>query len=267
MQARCCLTNTNYALQIRKRRLEKLGGSVASKKEKPEGAEDSSTASSPAVKSVTETPVTKTPTSTTSTPSSSSTPNPFASLNQRSVTSSSPSNTSVRPQSPNSSLKRPRTESQYQTPLRVPPQPQKASAPATPQSLPEWEDHTLQGIFRVTIVEGRRTDASGHKLVDLPGQRQELQDEGLPLLLSKDRLDGIILEAASLISHNKSILDYLLPCWKRIHKAQKSSKGHAGEKDTILKEAQRLCMSYMIFAVEVPDLFGYVRCAIVPTSH
>lgn len=73
----------------------------------------------------------------------------------------------------------------------------------------------------------------------------------------------MILEAASTIPNDKAVLDYLLPCWKRVVKAQKGLRGYASEKDAILKEAKRLCMSYCIFAVEMPDLFGYVIFASV----
>jgi ubiquitin conjugation factor E4 B len=127
------------------------------------------------------------------------------------------------------------------------------------QSITEWEDETISHIFRVSLAEGVITDAAGRKLLPMRGHRQELLDDGLPLLLSKDRLDAIILEAASMAPAHRSILDYLLPCWKRIVKAQKGLRGYTNEKDVILKEARRLCMSYMIFAMEVPDLFGYVR--------
>jgi ubiquitin conjugation factor E4 B len=77
-------------------------------------------------------------------------------------------------------------------------------------------------------------------------------------MLTKERLDSAILEAASSIPHNRSVLDYLLPCWKRVTKALKGLRGYANAKDAILKEAKRLCMSNCIFAAEVPELFGLV---------
>lgn len=78
----------------------------------------------------------------------------------------------------------------------------------------------------------------------------------MPIMLTKERLDSAIVEAASTIPHNKSILDYLLPCWKRVTKALKGLKGYANFRDEILKEAKRMCMSNCIFASEVPELFG-----------
>jgi ubiquitin conjugation factor E4 B len=101
-------------------------------------------------------------------------------------------------------------------------------------------------------------DSSGHKLIYLENLRRELEEENAPIRLSTDRLDSALLEACSSIPHNRSILDYLLPCWKRILKAQKGLRGHANSRDTILKEAKRLCMSNSIFAVEVPELFRSV---------
>lgn len=77
-------------------------------------------------------------------------------------------------------------------------------------------------------------------------------------MLTKDRLDTAILEAASTVPHNKSVLEYLLPCWKRVMKALKGLRGYASAKDEILKEAKRLCMSNCIFASEVPEIFGLV---------
>ncbi len=79
--------------------------------------------------------------------------------------------------------------------------------------------------------------------------------------LSVSTLDSAILEAASQIPHNKPVLDYLLPCWKRTTRALKAARSHANVRDAsgrdaILKEARRLCMSNCIFAVTVPELFG-----------
>jgi ubiquitin conjugation factor E4 B len=86
-------------------------------------------------------------------------------------------------------------------------------------------------------------------------------------MLTKDRLDSAILEAASSIPQNKSVLDYLLPCWKRIGKALKGLRGYANAKDVILKEAKRLCMSNCIFAAEVPELFGLVVSGCLSFMH
>jgi ubiquitin conjugation factor E4 B len=114
----------------------------------------------------------------------------------------------------------------------------------------------LSQIFRITLDPNEKVDSSNHKLIYLPNLRQELEDEHEPVRLSKERLDSALVEAASSIPKNKSVLDYLLPCWKRIIKATKALRGYANEKDIVLKEARRLCMSNCIFAIEVPELFN-----------
>jgi ubiquitin conjugation factor E4 B len=119
-----------------------------------------------------------------------------------------------------------------------------------------FEDRVIGHIFRITLSDDQKADSAGHRLIYLPGHRQELEDEGADILFTKDRLDSIILEAASTVPQNKAVLDYLLPCWKRALKALKGLRAPSSEKEAILREAKRLCMSYCIFAVEVPDLFG-----------
>lgn len=103
-----------------------------------------------------------------------------------------------------------------------------------------------------------KVDGQGHRLIHLPNLRGELEEEGAPIRFSSDRLDSAILEAASSIPGKRSILDYLLPCWKRITKETKKLRGYVNGKDVVLKEAKRLCMSNCIFAVEMPELFSSV---------
>ena len=102
----------------------------------------------------------------------------------------------------------------------------------------------------------KKVDASNHRLIYLPNLRQELEDENARIRLSQDNLSDAITEAATTIPHNKPVLDYLLPCWKRVIKAIKGVRGYASAKNGILKEAKRLCMSNCIFAVTLPELFG-----------
>jgi ubiquitin conjugation factor E4 B len=170
------------------------------------------------------------------------------------VTSTPP----VRSTSEAGSLKRPRAEPDVQTTTRAPAP--KAPKQSVDEDIDTYENRILGQIFRITLDPDQRVDASHHKLIYLPNLRQELEDENAPIRLSKDRLDSAILEACSSIPHNKPVLDYLLPCWKRIMKALKGLRGHADGKDAVLKEAKRLCMSNCIFAVEVPELFGSVVC-------
>lgn len=180
----------------------------------------------------------------------SSTPdNPSAKLGAR---PSSGSNTpTVSSQNVTGTLKRPRAESDGQNIPKATPR-----APPSNESPEEYENRTLGTIFRITLDPDQKFDASNHKLIYLPNLRQELEEEAAPVMLTKERLDSAIVEAASTIPHNKSVLDYLLPCWKRVTKTLKGLKGYANFRDEILKEAKRMCMSNCIFASEVPELFG-----------
>lgn len=114
----------------------------------------------------------------------------------------------------------------------------------------------LSHIFRVTANPDRTTDTHGHKLSFLPGLSQDLQDSGAPLKLSIDVLDGAIVEAATATPQSTPVLDYLLPCWKRVTRTIKLIRNPAPEKLEVLKEARRICFSNCIFAVTMPELFS-----------
>jgi ubiquitin conjugation factor E4 B len=189
-------------------------------------------------------------------PSPASSENPFTKLGAHSANGAS--TPSVRTSSDAGSLKRLRTESDEQKPTDSP-------APKTHKTpldvdINTYESKILGHIFRITLEPHHRVDASGHKLIHLPNLKHELEEENAPIRLSTDRLDSALLEACSSIPHNRSVLDYLLPCWKRVVKAQKGLKGYTNGRDNVLKEAKRLCMSNCAFAVEVPELFRYVVC-------
>lgn len=124
------------------------------------------------------------------------------------------------------------------------------------ESAEDFENRALSSIFRVTLDGDNKVDSSGHKLTFLPDVRQELEDSGEQVRLSVAGLDSILMEACSRVPHNKPILDYLLPCWKRILKSNRTLRGQASQKDVILKEARRLCVSSCIFALTVPELYG-----------
>ena len=184
------------------------------------------------------------------------TSNPFTKMGAqaRAASLTSAPSTVRTPDTAASTSKRKRAELDSQTSPRPP---RTSTTPAADEPIEQWENRTLSTIFRFTLDPQQKTDGS-HKLILLSNLRQELIDEEAPILLTKDRLDSALLEAGSTIQHNKSILDYLLPCWKRVVKASKGLRGYAGAKDAILKEAKRLCMSYCIFAVEMPELYGSV---------
>jgi len=191
-----------------------------------------------------------------SSPLATATPeNPFNKVTVR------PSNGSPAPtvrSSSESKLKRPRAESNEQNTSRTAPPTRKLATPSNDEDGDEYANRILGQIFRITLDPDHRIDTSNHKLIFLPNLRQELEEEGAPIRLSKDRLDSAILEAATTIPHNRSILDYLLPAWKRITKSLKGLRGYVNGKDVVLKEAKRLCMSHCIFAVEMPELYGSV---------
>lgn len=129
-----------------------------------------------------------------------------------------------------------------------------------PESFEDWSDKTISQIFRVTTDEKKLTDLHGRKLTFLPDLTAELHEQNPsgPLRLSSDVIEQAILEAASAVPHDKPLMDYMLPCWKRVIQAKKSLRAPTPEKEQLLLEAKRMCMSYCLFAVSLPDLFGYV---------
>jgi ubiquitin conjugation factor E4 B len=178
--------------------------------------------------------------------------NPFLKLEIQESQTPKPISITINPAE--NSSKRPRPEDTVTgPPLRKP--------AVTPQeeSIEAFENRVLTNIFRLTLDEGQKTDSNGHRLVFLPNLKEELSQAGEPLKLSAGVLDSAILEAASKIPQNKPILDYLLPCWKRIFRTMRKERGLSAKKDTVLKEAKRLCMSNCIFAVTVPELYGSVE--------
>lgn len=52
-------------------------------------------------------------------------------------------------------------------------------------------------------------------------------------------------------------MDYILASWKRVVQAKKSLRAPTPEKEAVIQEVKRLCMSYAIFAITLPDLFRY----------
>lgn len=142
------------------------------------------------------------------------------------------------------------------------PRPSAARPSGTPPTKPEesieaFEDRTLSAVFKLTLKEDRQRDIHGQRFIYLPGLRSELQDEGKELLVQTAVLDQALLEAAS--TEKQRPLDYLMPCWKRVSRLHKSFR-KAREDDPkfqVLCEARRLCMSYCIFAITMPEMFGY----------
>ena len=138
------------------------------------------------------------------------------------------------------------------------------------ESIEAFENRALSNIFRISLDPKACTDSPGHhKLIYLCNLRQELEEENEPVRISTATLDTALMEACTKAPHNKLLLDYLLPCWKRTIKMEKSIRGKGAEKEAILKEARRLCMSNCIFAISVPELYGREDDAVKDTlaSH
>ncbi|KAF1814506.1 hypothetical protein P152DRAFT_432509 [Eremomyces bilateralis CBS 781.70] len=150
-----------------------------------------------------------------------------------------------------------------QTPNSTTPQhtPQGNKQPASRQgereNLETWEDRTLSSIFRLTVKGQNTADGLGQRLHFVEGVKADLEEQGEPLRVSVGVLDGAIVEAASNLSKEEPF-NYLLGCWKRVSRQWRSmsSLGPNDPKFAVIKEARRLCMSYCIFAITMPEMFG-----------
>lgn len=132
---------------------------------------------------------------------------------------------------------------------------------AKTESIESFEDRTLSAFFKVTLREDRQKDIHGQRLIYLPSLRSELEDQGRELRIETASLDQALLEAAS--NAQQKPLDYLLPCWKRICRVYRSRRGREDDpKFAIISEARRLCMSYCLFAVTMPEMFGCVNSCV-----
>ncbi|KAL2160170.1 hypothetical protein VTH06DRAFT_1826 [Thermothelomyces fergusii] len=256
--------------QIRRRRLEKLGGPSGSS---TSAAGSANTETQPAARQSTARPAddgksaskeaerpaageNSRPKINVSPAPAAGTPHSTGGLSVSSSSSSSSNSSSNTPGSAtNAASRAKRHASDVDEPLASAP-PKKQTAPAAPESIEDYSDRVLSNIFRCTADPNRSTDSQGHKLTFLPNLSGELAEEGAPLRLTIGRLEEAIMEAATAVPHDRPLLDYLLPCWKRVVRALKVLRGPAPEKEAILKEARRLCFSNCIFALTVPELFS-----------
>ncbi|KAH8158731.1 hypothetical protein CIB48_g9518 [Xylaria polymorpha] len=126
----------------------------------------------------------------------------------------------------------------------------------TEENLDDWSDRVLSDVFLVTLDENRTADARGMRLTYLPELRAELEQSGEPVKLLTPSIDTALLEATKHVPENVALLDYLLPCWKRVMRASRPSRRPSPEKEAVLDEAKRLCMSNCIFALTMPEYFG-----------
>ena len=125
------------------------------------------------------------------------------------------------------------------------------------ESIEQYEDRTLKNLFRLSLDPDVLQDGHGHKLHYVEGLRQELEENG-NMRISVDVLEQAIMEAGSQSSSRTTPIDYLFGCWKRTCRLGRSFKDRGPENPRwiIVKEARRLCMSWCIFAITTPEIFG-----------
>ena len=133
----------------------------------------------------------------------------------------------------------------------------RARAEKAPESLETWQDRNLRQIFRVTLKPEEVKDAHGHQLIFLESTREDMEESGAAVQLNTEVLEGAITEAASKAPEAKPF-EYLLACFKRVSRGIRNTKysGQEDPKHGVLQETRRLCMSYCVFAVTMPEMFG-----------
>ncbi|KAM3449632.1 hypothetical protein MY3296_006716 [Beauveria thailandica] len=250
--------------QIRARRLAKLGAP------KPQPQQDDSGSSSPGGQ-VSAKPSTADPSSASAasrkkiniTPAAAaparSGPNPFTQLglNKQSDAKSPVAGSPGRATSPASPRKRSLQEIDGGCAAS------NAAAPPRKQTVPsqaaetdeQYENRILTNIFRLSVDPHRMSTPTGVRLTFLPNLNEELNEAGEPMRLSTATLDQAIIEACTNWPHDKPLMGYLLPCWKRAVK-QAAQKTGSSTRQQLHEEAKRLCMSNCLFAITMPDLYG-----------
>ena len=247
---------TNYIPKIRNKRLAKLGSQApAQPNPAGEGSMDNTSASQSS----------PTPNAQAAAPQEREQPKPQINI-------SSSSNASTSPQNPFAQLGMRQANGgapkiNITSSAGRPVTPKKRDRPASSggrsssragETLEQWEDRVLGNLFKITLWEEHHRDAHGNHLQFLEGTRLDLEDSGQSVRLNVGMLDQALLEATSNLKHGVTPLDFLLGCWKRVSRQYKALR-KAGEEDpkfVIVKEARRLCMSYCIFAITMPDMFG-----------
>ena len=125
------------------------------------------------------------------------------------------------------------------------------------ETAEQFEDKTLRAIFRLTLDPSQTKDQHGHILYPLPELREELESDGKDLRLTTDLLEQAIMEAGRSLG-KITPHDWLFSCWKRANRFSKSVKDRSpdNQKWAIVSEARRLCVSWCIFSITLPDMFG-----------
>lgn len=125
------------------------------------------------------------------------------------------------------------------------------------ENMETWQDKMLRQVFRVTLKPEELRDLHGHPLIHLASTRDDLEEQSAPLLLNVEVVEAAITEAASKAPGGKTFR-YLLSSFKRISRTIRQTKysGPEDPKHSILAETRRLCMSYCVFAITMPEMFG-----------
>jgi ubiquitin conjugation factor E4 B len=112
-------------------------------------------------------------------------------------------------------------------------------------------------MCRLTLDPEQTRDVHGQQLYFVGGLRQELEEEGKPIMLTTETLEQAIMEAGTNLGE-KLPLDWLLESWKRLTRLNRGFKerGPANKRWVTVQEARRLCMSWCIFAITTPEIFG-----------
>ena len=122
----------------------------------------------------------------------------------------------------------------------------------------KWTDKLLTSILGVTLDQNQTFDiSSGRNVTYLPALSQEIRGDGQEPLLSIDRFQEAVMEAGGMYPQSKPLFEYFLACWKRVNKFR-ILRASTPEKEDAIKEAKRLCFSNCIFAITMPEMFGYL---------
>ncbi|KAJ5907758.1 hypothetical protein N7495_000440 [Penicillium taxi] len=122
--------------------------------------------------------------------------------------------------------------------------------PKSPSEIERWENQFLCDTFGITLEE----NDDDRSRIYLPKLRRELQLNSREHLIGIPIFDHAIVEAASA---SECFLRYLIQCWKRIskvHKYHRRAREHDPHYD-VMCEARRLCVSYFIFGLTMPEMF------------
>ena len=250
--------------QIRQRRLAKLGGSSSSSAKKPEdesqpapSALESPTAGASSAAATPDTPEVVQRKITISSAGSPKQPTPSGLGSGTQTPGGAAAAAAAAGSSSSMSKKRTAAEiaSSPAATAATPVQPAARRPAQRDEPIEAFADKWLTEIFRISVDLSRTVDVHGHRLVYLPGVGAELAEAGEPLALSVGRLDEALLEAGSLVPANKPLLEYYLPCWKRVVRALKAIRNLTSEREEVLREAKRLCMSMCIFSLSMSELY------------